>query len=37
MINGFRASRRRHLPVGSQEFLNGVQQASGFVPDLHRV
>src|SRR5258705_9527343 len=37
MINGFALHDTTTAPTGSAEILNGVQQAWGFVPNLHRV
>jgi uncharacterized peroxidase-related enzyme len=37
MINGFTLHEASTAPAASAEMLNGVQQAWGFVPNLHRV
>lgn len=37
MINGFALHDTTTASSGSAEILNGVQQAWGFVPNLHRV
>ena len=37
MINGFTLHDTATAPAGSAEILNGVQQAWGFVPNLHRI
>jgi hypothetical protein len=37
MINGFSLRDTSSAPPASAEFLNGVQEAWGFVPNLHRV
>ena len=37
MINGFTLHDTSSAPTASADFLNGVQKAWGFVPNLHRV
>src|SRR5215472_13970210 len=37
MINGFTIHDTASAPAGSADLLKGVQQAWGFVPNLHRV
>ena len=37
MINGFTLHDTATAPAGSAEILNGIQQAWGFVPNLHRI
>jgi hypothetical protein len=37
MINGFEVHEAGTAPGASAEILDGVQKASGFVPNLHRV
>ena len=37
MINGFSLYETATAPAASAEILNSVQEAWGFVPNLHRV